>query len=494
MAQQVSQLGQIHVDVVDDVPVLWAEAPPPYTISLIFRVGQADEQLTNAGITHLVEHLAFPHDHRTDIGYNGSTGLTETMFYAWGDPDESAAFLRQVSGTLTRLPRERIEAQRGIILTEESGAPASALGELLIARYGSRGPGVAGFRQTGIHQITPSAVEAWASRFFTADNAILCMTGPPPPRLTLELRRGERVPAPPAQPVPGPLPRWIGQRQPHVALGVVTGHDAASSTASRILERRLYQRLRQEQAVSYSVQSGAQVIDSSTVHRIVAADGLADAAPRITNEVVRGAYELAERGPTIDEVRDEVARLDRQLRDDPGAVAGWMRYAAGCYLSNIEVEEFDDWVEDRRSLTPFAVRDAWRAALATMILLVPPYVEVNDPRFGHHSFPPPVRGQTFHPSGLGRFRSQGRIVVGPDGISCIFPKGGHSTILFAECVAMFRGGNGVRSLVSHDGSTITVSPEGLSGGDRMIRMLDAAVPSDRVILSPREARAHLAAV
>jgi hypothetical protein len=43
------------------VPAWWAPADGPVTATLMFRTGHADETLANAGITHLVEHLAlFP--------------------------------------------------------------------------------------------------------------------------------------------------------------------------------------------------------------------------------------------------------------------------------------------------------------------------------------------------------------------------------------------------------------------------------------------------
>lgn len=197
----------IYIDRVDGVPLLWNDGPPPFSAVLNFRVGRADEQLSNSGITHLVEHLAFPHDHNQDANCNGSTGLTTTSFYAWGEPDEAAAFIRQTSVALAKLGIDRVDHQRSVILTEEVSSGGGVVADLLVERYGARGQGVVGFRQLGIHRLKGADVQGWATRYFTADNAILCINGRPPDGLSLELPRGEPIPTPLAQPIDGPLPR-----------------------------------------------------------------------------------------------------------------------------------------------------------------------------------------------------------------------------------------------------------------------------------------------
>ncbi|MGZ8724296.1 MAG: hypothetical protein ACXWYG_09670, partial [Aeromicrobium sp.] len=163
----------IYVDSVDDVPLLWVDAPPPYHLFLMFRVGRADEELTNSGITHLVEHLVFPHDHTADSSSNGATTLTNTVFYAWGSPDDAAAFITRVATSLSRLPLDRIDHQRSIIFTEEESGGGGAAAELLTERFGARRHGVVGFRQLGLHRLGPREVAEWSRRHFTSDNAIL---------------------------------------------------------------------------------------------------------------------------------------------------------------------------------------------------------------------------------------------------------------------------------------------------------------------------------
>ena len=143
--------------------------------------------------------------------------------------------------------------------------------------------------------------------------------------------------------------------------------------ASRMVERRLFDRLRTQKGWSYAVHADVKLVDATTLHRMFAADCLEDAAPQVTDEVIATAYEFAESGPTKAEMDDDVDRLERQLRVDDRAGIGWMLYAAECYLSGIDVEEFDEYIERRLSLERNEIRDAWRAACEQLLLCVPPW-------------------------------------------------------------------------------------------------------------------------
>jgi zinc protease len=475
----------IQVDAIDDVPLLWIDAPPPFRLFLMFRVGQADEELTNSGISHLVEHLAFPHDHSPDAPSNAATTLTNTVFYAWGDPDEAAAFIHRTAATLTRLPLERIDHQRSIILTEESSGAGGPAAELLSERYGARAHGVVGYRQLGLHRLTAADVSAWSLRHYTADNAILCATGPPPGRLALELPRGQRMPAPIGVPVDGPLPRWAAQNLPLIALGVLTDHEAAAGTAHRILERRLFRRLRQELAFSYAVRTSAEVIDPQTLHRSTVADSQRETAARVTRQVVETAEDLAAHGPTAQEVRDDLAVLERDLRNDPRAIGGWMMHAAECYLSGIEVEELDDYIETRRELTVGQVREAWAKAYTTAILIVPPWVEIGPRVMGYRRWPAQgpgaVRGVTFYPPGMGRIRKGPRATVGDEAIFLSAPGQPLRTIRFDQTAALLRTKPLTRVVIDVEGRALSVDASEFSNGHELVARLDHSIPGERWI-------------
>jgi predicted Zn-dependent peptidase len=82
------------------VPIFWAEAPPPFVATIVFRVGRADESLTTGGITHLVEHLAMPTTEISGVDLNGVVTATETMFWASGSRERA---LKAFAGILDGL-------------------------------------------------------------------------------------------------------------------------------------------------------------------------------------------------------------------------------------------------------------------------------------------------------------------------------------------------------------------------------------------------------
>lgn len=474
-------LPEINVDAIDGVPIIWMDAPPPFLLTLTFRVGQADERLPTAGITHLVEHLAFPHDHRDGVGNNGSTGLLSTQFYAWGDPREAAEFIHRVTRGLRRPDTRRLEQQRSIIATEEARWAVTARGELLVARYGARGPGVAGYPGYGVGQVSSEAVDAWAARFFTRGNAIAWMTGPPPPGLAFDLPDGPPVPAPAAMVRPGGFPRWTSKPQPHVAVGLAGPEDVPLGMAARIVAHRLFGRLRDRDAVSYDVRSFSELVDPASAHHMVVADCLADAAPFVTDQLVTTAHEFAEQGPTPDEQAREVKRTDRALRDDPHALVGWLRYAAECSLNGIDVDEPGEDLERRRSRTRAELRAAWADAVPTMALCVPSTVQVTDPRFRSLETEPPANGRVFHEPGLARFRSGGRAVLSADAVSVVDRQGMHLTIRLAEVEALVHRGPESRFLVATDGAELLLDAGWFAAGGELVSRLDAAIPGDRQV-------------
>jgi hypothetical protein len=148
-------------------------------------------------------------------------------------------------------------------------------------------------------------------------------------------------------------------------------------------------------AVSYSVGSSSDLIDSRTQHRVLIADCQEQAAPVVAERMIEVCDRLVREGPSSAELQKDLDLLERGLRHEPRAIAGWMSYAAQCYLNGIDVSEFDEYIEARRLLTPYHVRDAWATAMETAILLVPPWVSVPDDRFGRRTWPTPVKGRAF---------------------------------------------------------------------------------------------------
>ncbi len=92
--------------VLDGVPTYYAAIDGPFTATLAFRVGRADETLLRSGLTHLIEHLAMPIDDAHALEANATVEPSLTVFYATG-PRETvlAASGREPCGWRCRAER-----------------------------------------------------------------------------------------------------------------------------------------------------------------------------------------------------------------------------------------------------------------------------------------------------------------------------------------------------------------------------------------------------
>src|SRR6185503_10099086 len=93
----------------------------------------------------------------------------------------------------------RVVAERQILATEGSQRGGSIVTALLSCRWGARTYGAASYDEYGLFRLSEDEAQAWAARFFVADNAVLFMTGEPPEGFSLELPRGERHTLPAAE-------------------------------------------------------------------------------------------------------------------------------------------------------------------------------------------------------------------------------------------------------------------------------------------------------
>lgn len=108
-------------------------------------------------------------------------------------------YLNGVCAALRDLPTDRLETEKGILRTEAAGKGHGPAHAATLWRYGSRSYGLTGYAETGLYRLTADDVRAWAQTRFTAENAVLWITGDSVPEgLDLTLPRGEWHPAPAA--------------------------------------------------------------------------------------------------------------------------------------------------------------------------------------------------------------------------------------------------------------------------------------------------------
>ncbi|MFI6145350.1 insulinase family protein [Streptomyces sp. NPDC051109] len=271
---------------VDGVRTVLAPRSGLLTAGLLFRVGRADETLATSGITHLVEHLALHRHGLGDLHYNGATAATYTHFHVTGTPADVVEYLNGVCAALRDLPLDRLETEKEILRTEAAGKGHGPGRAAALWRYGSRSYGLVGYAEAGLHRLTADDVRAWARTRFTAENAVLWITGDSVPEgLDLTLPTGAWHPAPAATSALPTTPAYFQGDDGGVVLTAVVPRSTEANLFAEVLGKELFRALRQKGGYSYTATADycSRDTDSATVTAI------ADALPQKQDALV-GAF------------------------------------------------------------------------------------------------------------------------------------------------------------------------------------------------------------
>jgi zinc protease len=447
---------------------------------LVFRVGTADETLPRRGITHLAEHLALAPLHGVSYWCNGWVEQSCTTFYAEGGVAEVGEFLERVTRSLGALPLDRLEVECDVLRTEAAERSPDLHSRLMNMRFGAVGHGVGCYREFGLRSVGASQVEAWARERFTAGNAVLWMTAPPPGDLVLELRPGERIPAPPPEPVPGlRIPSQRGVARDDVALAFFGRRSSAFAAAGAIANQRIEDRLRMREGLTYNVEWDYHRLDGEHAHLWLSADCVDAHAVSVRDGMQSVVDELAEHGATAAELERRVAIMARGLDDSDWARAQ-LSTAAADHLYNMPLTQPAELLDDLRALTPEAVARALRDVLPSELVVVPQEAAGARGRFAEHGTEPrpPVAGEEFRPKRRRLRRERWRLVLGDEGLSSVDRGEKPGTVRFDECVALIDDAPGTFSLKGRDATTIEVTPYLVGRGDELERALRARLDDD----------------
>ena len=487
-------MPHVHRSERNGVPIFWAEAPPPFTAALVFRVGRADETLRTAGVTHLVEHLAFPIEDRPQLELNGMVDHIETAFWASGSRERVRSFVSEISSALSALPVERLETERRILTTEAASAGMSLPGALSALRFGPTGQGLLGYDEYGLNRLGEGEVTEWARDRFTADGCALWLSGAPDD-LEVALPRGGLHPPPEPEHIDGlELPSAYGAGPSgHVAVSFLARRSHAISIAGTTVERRARQQLRYKLGKSYSVELLYLPLTATNAHLMLIADCLDRDAPRVRDALLGVLDAVAADGPTDEERHDDLERM--QATDDPQLVLGALSYAASAHLLGQPFQTHDELTRERATVASSAVAEALADALRTMLLAVPDAVDVPGGRFTPYPERPreSIRGRRHGLRGLA-FRKPLTLVAGPEGVALEAADGPVTRVRFADCVGALKWPTGTRGLWSRDGFYVEIDPDEWRGGKDVVRLIDAHVAPDVVIPMEPDLAARVAHV
>ncbi|MGW1029171.1 insulinase family protein [Streptomyces sp. NPDC002577] len=471
----------IHSTEVDGIPTLFAYSAGPMRAGLVFRVGVADETLSRAGITHLVEHLALHRQGLADYHFNGATTAAFTHFHVEGAEHEIVAYLDGVCTSLADLPMERLETEKEILRTEESRRDP---GLLPLWRYGAQGYGLPSYPEWGVRQLRPEDVRHWAEAWFTRDNAVLWVAGERlPAGLTLKLPAGVRRPMPAVTSALSESPAYFSDGTGGVLLDCVTADTTAARLYSGVLERELSRALRQEGGYSYTAATSYE----SRRDGFAIVTAFADALPAKQDAVLGGFVDVLAglQAGRIEQADLEAVRTRRDgaLTAPDGAVRR-LPGAAEDLLAHRTLRGTDELRAELWAVTPAHLHAVALEAAGTALMQVPSGHRAD---WAGYAAAPTSSAHTVAGKQFPSVRKDGSaLVVGDEGVSLTTGKQ-TITVLYRACAAELSWPDGGRQLVGTDGLAVHVEPALYGIDAHTMATIDAAVhPSATVWLPPRQ--------
>jgi hypothetical protein len=350
-------------------------------------------------------------------------------------------------------------------------------------RFGATGYGLSVYLEFGLRSLRPDQVEKWARRHFTAGNAAVWMTARPADDLALHLPPGELLLPPAPEPLPGlraPSQKAWGEGE--VAIGLLGRRSVAFGAAVAIAENRMEDRLRLRDGLTYDVDSHYRKLDAETANVRIVADCADPHAVALRDGMHGILQELAEHGPTEDELRNRVAFVSRWT-DDPAGPERVLMTAALDHLYGRRLQQPDDHVATVRALEPSDVAAALREALPSELVVMPREAATARGSFAEHGTEPvpPVSGKEYRLRRDRLRREPGTLVLGADGVSRVHPDEEPITVRFADCAALIEDHAGTFSLIACDTTTIEVTPADREDGEELERGIRERLPEGVVV-------------
>ena len=467
---------------VDGVTVLHVDSSSGWhSAFLVFRVGRFDETLPTSGITHLVEHLCFSGQGRPEYQFNAAVGGRFTTFFMESSaPADVADFVATVCQGLTEDHPERMEQEKGVLLTEAaSRGGAGALGSCLIERYGAVGPGLLGYAEFGLHKLTWEQIAAWRSHWFTAENAVLCIHGEIPANLRIDLPHGQIPEMPALLPMDVQLPAFTMTGQDGgIGMSLIGGESPAFPVALDILERRLTSELRHDRGLSYSIQGATEYLDANLRHAWLAADALPDNTDMAAHVMLDTFKELADSGCTS----EELAGARRRARDaywSPAAPLHVMHRQAEQILFQQPPRDPSDSLRLIGEVTCGDVASAARGLHDQMIVATPhllPAVQDLMPRLPMWSATAVKDGVSYQMRD-----SAATLTIGDKGVMITAEPGKFAAVHSNKVAALVKWSDAKLTLVGTDGFTVLLDPADWDGAGDALRMLENRTDPDLVV-------------
>ncbi|MEU6400602.1 hypothetical protein ABZ867_26935 [Streptomyces cinnamoneus] len=481
----------------DGVTVLWqaAPAPGPLTAVLSFGTGLRDETAPTLGVTRLVEALVTTQLGRRPHEFTSTVEEEATHFAVKGTHPEVTGFLHAVCSALRDLPTQYMEHATRLLGIQPPRTCDHRGAEPLSARYGPHALGLVAHHDPDMYaRLTPDAVRTHAAALFTRGNAVLALDGPPPAGLTLPLPDGPRPDRTAPRTRAGVPGTWQHRLVDTVSLLLTSrAHEPAAVAACHVLSHRVEHLAHDTLGFTDSVTLHRFLRDRLTLDRVLAvhpADGHAEQAAEI---LWHEALDLARRGPTRHEL-DTFTAHARPEPDDGQVLWNSLRRAVEAEHFGIPYHDAGTLAASYATVTPHDVSAYLERALTDAVLVVPAQVfprlkALHGKRlpnsdcwrpYGQHAPTPGTRLR------MHRFRraltprhEHGEYVLTEWGLVVRDAHRDEHDIRFDDIALMHQDGPG-RVVLTGCGCHLHVHPDQVARGERLIALLDAAVPAHLV--------------
>jgi hypothetical protein len=453
-----------------------------FVAGLVFNVGRADEQLVNAGVTHLLEHLALPPLTSQAPPYGGSVSATATdLWFTGSSPEEALNGLSAACRRIAAFSQESFERERRVLRAEadRSGHP---LNRGLALRYGARGVGLAGFPQLALGWLEPADVRRWGRQYLTAGNAALWMNFEAPADFEVPLPEGELN----VREEPGELdglafPAFATGRPDEVVLHLLRPRSAVGVMATQLVARHLLAELRAGRGFSYSVMTAEEPLTPLAVAATIVSDVRTEHAAAAVDVVSHVLARLAVEGCAERELAEITEGAERHFAD-PRSLTGLLRGNAAAALGAGARLEVDAYLSELRAVTPASIAACVSDMASEALLLAPPPAGAP---LGFSQYPSSrsrrVAGRRHQWRSTPKHAVSGAgAYFAVEGLSVVYADGREVTIDLSRAPLMQIVDDARRALWGIDGGFVEIDRESFKDGDDIIDALDKVVPASRV--------------
>jgi zinc protease len=472
---------EVQDQLIDGVRVLHADSPSGQCAAiLMFRVGRFDETLPTSGITHLVEHLTFSTPERPTYQFNAEvSGRFTTFFMESSESADLADFVATVCRGLAAHHSGRLEQEKRVLRTEAtSRGGAGALGSCLVERFGATGPGLVGYDELGLRKLRWEQAASWRSRWFVAENAVLCVLGEVPGDLHIDLPHGQVPEVPALCPRGLQLPGFIVASRGGIGMSLIGDRSIATAVALDVLQNRLTNDLRHDRGLTYSVQAGSEYLDSRLRHSWLAADALPEQAA-LAAHVMLGTFErLAGEGCTPAELADYSRRLHDAYQSPAGPLLIMRRHAEQILFQK-PPRKPSDTLRLIGEVTSRDVAAAARHLNEGMIVATPQLIPAVQGRMAQL----PMWSETAVKDGVSYPSpdSAATLTIGDGGAMLTAGPGRFAAVHSDQVAALLKWSDAKLTLIGTDGFTLQLDPAEWTGAEHAFQVLENRTDPDLIV-------------